>query len=89
MVTTTLNFCFSGLCFVECSEALFFDNPEMYNSAEIGDLAVRICTSTHGASQGTRRRYPIFSAVTVNNTTAGHIKRNIVNAGHHDHIAAR
>ena len=34
-----LNFCLSGLFHVECTEALYYDNPEIHNSVEIGDLA--------------------------------------------------
>ena len=34
-----LNLCMSGLVYVECTEALYNDNPEIQNSAEIGDLA--------------------------------------------------
>ena len=37
-----LNFCISGLVSVECTEALYYGNPEIQNSAEFGDLAV--CT---------------------------------------------
>ena len=35
-----LNFCISGLVQVECTEAMYFDNPEIQNSGEIRDLAV-------------------------------------------------
>ena len=35
-----LNFCISGLVHVECTEVLYYDNPELQNSVEIGDLAV-------------------------------------------------
>jgi hypothetical protein len=34
-----LNFCISGLFYVEFTETLYDDNPEIQNSAEIGDLA--------------------------------------------------
>ena len=34
-----LNFCISGLVYVECTENLYNDNPDIQNSAEIGDLA--------------------------------------------------
>ena len=35
-----LKFCVSGLVQVECTEAMYFDNPEIQNSGEIRDLAV-------------------------------------------------
>jgi hypothetical protein len=35
-----LNFYISGLVQVDCTEALYNDNPEIQNSVEIGDLAV-------------------------------------------------
>ena len=34
-----LNFCISGYVQVECTEALYYDNPDIQNSMEIGDLA--------------------------------------------------
>ena len=33
-----LNLCISGLVQVECTVALYYDNPDLQNSAEIGDL---------------------------------------------------
>ena len=33
-----LNFCISGLVYVECTAALYKANPEIQNSVEIGDL---------------------------------------------------
>ena len=33
-----LNFCISGLVSVECTETSYYDNPDIQNSAEIGDL---------------------------------------------------
>ena len=40
-----LNFCISGLVQVECTEALYNDNPEKQNSVEIGELAVNNISS--------------------------------------------
>ena len=40
-----LNFCISGLFYVECTDSLYHDNPDIQNSAEIGDLAVYILTN--------------------------------------------
>jgi hypothetical protein len=42
-----LNFNISGLFQVECAEALYYDNPDIQNSVEIGDLAVPYCTTVH------------------------------------------
>jgi hypothetical protein len=34
-----MNICISGLVQVECTEALYYDTPDIQNSVEIGDLA--------------------------------------------------
>ena len=37
-----LNFSISGVVQVECTEALYYDNPEKQNSVEIGDRAAYV-----------------------------------------------
>jgi hypothetical protein len=39
-----LHFCISGSVQVECTEALYYDNPDIQNSVEIGDLADKTTT---------------------------------------------
>ena len=40
-----LNFYLSGLVSVECTEFLYYGNPDIQNSAEIGDLAYALFCS--------------------------------------------
>ena len=43
-----LNFWISGLVSVECTEALYYDNPDIQNSVEFGDLAEELYNDNPG-----------------------------------------
>ena len=64
-----LNFFISGLVYVERTEDLYYDNPELQNSVEIGDLAATLLDTTTVVGC-CRRHVAMRSGIIVYNTTS-------------------